>query len=89
MAKKPRKRSDRYDVSGNVEAEYVDAEQTVLVNKKGIADLRTLQIAEEEALAQAYETLLGEVRIDTPMTCELLCHVHMRIFGDLYEWAGR
>ena len=39
MVKEPTKRSDRYDVSGNVEAEYVDAEQTVLVNKKGITDL--------------------------------------------------
>jgi fido (protein-threonine AMPylation protein) len=91
MAKKrdPKKRRDRYDVSGNVEAEYVDAEKTVLVNKKGIRDLETLQVAEEEALAAAYETLLGEVRMDTPMTCDLLRHIHARIFGDLYEWAGR
>jgi cell filamentation protein len=40
-------------------------------------------------MAQAYEMLLGEVRMDTPMTCDLLCHIHARIFGDLYEWAGR
>jgi cell filamentation protein len=89
MVKEPTKRRDRYDVSGNVEAEYIDAEQTVLVNKKGIADLHTLQVAEEESLAQAYETLLGEVRVDTPMTCELLRHIHARIFGDLSQWAGR
>jgi cell filamentation protein len=52
MAKKggSRKRGDRYDVSGNVEAEYVDAEKAVLVNKKGITDLRALQVAEEELL---------------------------------------
>jgi len=63
-----KKRRGRYDVSGNLEAEYVDAEKTVLVNKPGITDLDTLQVAEEEALAAAYETLLGEVRMDTPMT---------------------
>jgi cell filamentation protein len=89
MVDEPKKHRDRYDVSGNVEAEYVDAGNTVLVNKKGIADLRTLQLAEEEALAQAYEKLLGEVRMDTPMTCKLLRHIHLRIFGELYEWAGR
>jgi cell filamentation protein len=49
----------------------------------------TLRVAEEEALAQAYEALLAEVRADTPMVCELLRHIHLRIFGRLYEWAGR
>lgn len=89
MAKDPKKRRDRYDTSGNPEAEYVDAAQTILVNKRGIRDLHSLQVAEEEALAAAYETLLGEVRTDTPLTCELLRHIHGRIFGDLYAWAGR
>ena len=89
MEKEPDQRRDRYDVSGNVEAEYVDAEKTVLKNKPGIADLHTLQIAEEEALAQAYEALLAEVRTDTPMTCDLVRHIHLRIFGNLYQWAGR
>ena len=89
MGKKPEQRRDRYDVSGNVEAEYVDAEKTVPKNKQGITDLHALQVAEEEALAQAYEALLAEVRTDTPMTCDLVRHVHLRIFGDLYQWAGR
>ncbi|MBN2578961.1 MAG: Fic family protein [Pirellulales bacterium] len=89
MEQKPRERSSRYDVSGNVEAEYVDAGQVVLVNKKGITDLQSLQRIEEEALAQAYELLLSEVRVATPMTCDLLRHIHTRIFGELYDWAGR
>ena len=29
------------------------------------------------------------MRADTPMTCELIKHAHGRIFGDLYDWAGR
>ncbi|MGD9126953.1 MAG: Fic family protein [Planctomycetia bacterium] len=89
MENKPTKRTDRYDVSGNVEAQYVDEAETVLVNKKGITDLPTLQVEEEEALAQAYEALLNEVRIDTPITCDLLLHIHDRVFGRLYDWAGR
>jgi cell filamentation protein len=89
MAKNPKKRCDRYDTSGNPEAEYVDAAQTVLVNKQGITDLKTLQVAEEEALARAYQTLLAEVRTDTLLTCDLLQHVHSVIFGDLYTWAGK
>lgn len=80
---------NRYNVSGNVEVEYVDAAQTVLVNRPGITDLETLQWAEEASLARAYETLLGEVRTDTPLTCELVQHIHRRIFADLFAWAGR
>jgi cell filamentation protein len=89
MAEQPRPHRDRYDVSENVEAEYVDAEQTVLVNKLGIRTLEALEIAEEAALVKAYETLLHEVRVDSPITCELLLHIHRRIFGDLFSWAGR
>lgn len=89
MADSKKKRPDRYDVSGNVEAQYVDPEQTVLRNKQGITELATLQAAEEVALARAYRRLLREVRTDTPLTCGLLRHIHATIFGELYEWAGR
>ena len=78
-----------YDVTGNVEAEYVDANSTVLVNKLGITDLRELQLLEEEGLVNAYELLLHEIRTDTPLTSELIRYVHGQIFGQLYEWAGR
>ena len=88
MAKNPEERRDRYDVSGNVEAQYVDAAETVLRNKLGITDLTALQTVEEQAFARAYRFLLKEVRTDTRLTCELLQHIHARIFGDLYDWAG-
>lgn len=67
----------------------MDEAKTVLRNKKDIADLRTLYIEEEKALARAYALLLDEVRSDTPVTTELILHVHKRIFDDLYEWSGR
>lgn len=34
-------RRDRYSTAGNVESEYADIAQTVLVNKKGIAAAKT------------------------------------------------
>lgn len=89
MADNPGAHRDRYDVSGNIEAEYVDPDHTVLVNKPGVSDLAQLQRLEEEGLAQAYETLLTEVRVDTPLTCDLIRYIHARIFGELYAWAGR
>jgi len=89
MGEIPGKGSDRYDASGNVEAEYVDVDRTVLVNKRGVTDLATLQHLEEESLASAYRALLSETRLDTPMSCALVRHIHRRIFGELYEWAGR
>lgn len=89
MAPEPSKRRVRYDVTGNIEAEYVDADQTVLVNKKGITDLAELQAFEEECLAKAYGALLTQVRVDTPLTSELTRYVHRQVFGELYEWAGR
>jgi cell filamentation protein len=80
---------DRYDVSGNAEAQYVDGAEEVLINKKNITDVHTLHIEEEKGLARAYEQLLGEVRSDTPITIQLILYVHKLIFGELYEWAGR
>ena len=89
MAEQPRPHRDRYDVTGNIEAEYVDADHTVLVNKLGVTELEPLQRLEEDGLAKAYETLLSEVRVDTPLSCDLIRYIHQRIFGDLYAWAGR
>lgn len=81
-------RASRYSVGGS-EDEYMDADKTVLKNKKGITELHTLFVEEEKTLAKAYEFLLDEVRSDTPITSELIHYVHGVIFGDLYEWAGR
>ncbi|MDD5054837.1 MAG: Fic family protein [Candidatus Peribacteraceae bacterium] len=80
--------SSRYSVGGP-ENEYMDADKTVLKNKEGITELHALFIEEEKALAKAYESLFREVRSDTPITSELIRHVHGVVFGDLYEWAGR
>ncbi len=88
MSNQPQPHRDRYDVSGNIEAEYFDEARAVLVNKLGLHTLEELHVAEEEGLAKAYEELLADVRVDTPMTCDLLRHIHAAIFGHIYEWAG-
>ena len=80
--------ASRYSVGGS-ENEYMDLGQTILKNKKDIADLRALFIEEEKTLARAYELLLDEMRSDTPISSDLIKHIHGRIFSDLYEWAGR
>src|SRR5947209_7876414 len=77
--------ADRYDVSGNAEAQYIDAAQQILKNKRGITELRALQVEEEKALAVTYERLLAEVLADTPITADLIRHAHDAIFGGLYE----
>jgi cell filamentation protein len=89
FAKEPSGHRDRCDTSGNVEAEYVVDAGTVLWNRRGLTELVELQRAEEESLARAYELLLGEVRLDTRITVELVRHIHSRIFGELFDWAGR
>lgn len=80
--------ASRYSVGGS-ENEYMDEQQTVLKNKKGITDLQALFVEEEKSLAKAYESLLDEVRSDTPITSELIRYAHGVVFGDLYDWAGR
>jgi cell filamentation protein len=80
---------NRYDTSGNPEAEYVDAAHEVLINLHGIEDLAALQLAEEEALVAAYAVVLSQVRVATPLTCNLIKHIHGLIFGKLFAWAGR
>lgn len=85
----PQDHPRRYDVSGNIEAQYVDESQAVLVNSLGITDLEALQREEEQGLIEAYQTLIGEVQTDTPLTCELIQRAHRLIFGKLFDWAGR
>ena len=80
---------DHYLVTGNSEAEYMDAAETGLKNKKGIADAATLQDAEEEALGRAYGQLIWEIGPTTRLTCDLIRRIHAFIFADLYDWAGR
>lgn len=59
------------------------------MNKKGITDLAQLQALEKAGLARAYIKLLPEMHVGTPLTCAIIRQIHLSIFGDLYQWAGR
>lgn len=89
MSDQPKQHRDRYDVTGNVEAEYVDADHSILVNLPGIRDAEQLKLAEEVALTYAYEKVLSEARVSTRLTNELIRYAHASIFGQIYAWAGR
>lgn len=79
---------DRYIAVGP-EANYVDENQTILVNKLGICDLHSLHVKEEEGLVHCYQTMVQSVRFDTPLSNGLIREVHRLVFGDLFEWAGK
>ena len=81
-------REDRYDVSGNVEAQYVDQAQTVMVNKQGVTDLRDLEQLEEEGLFRAYEALWRNAYRYTDDGRPPAAYPPADLRA-LYEWAGR
>ncbi len=79
---------DRYDATGNIEAEY-EPGTSILRNKQRITDQSQLDRLEFEALLRTQEAYYGLVAEDTVMTNVLLCEMHRHWLGDIYEWAGR
>jgi len=79
---------DRYDATGNIEAEY-EPGTSILRNKLRITDQSRLDRLEFEALLRTQEAYYGLVGEDTVMTNALPCEIHRYWLGDIYEWAGR
>jgi cell filamentation protein len=79
---------DRYDATGNIEAEY-EPGTSILRNIQRITDQARLDRLEFEALVRTQEAYYGLVGEDTAMTNALLCEIHHHWLGDIYEWAGR
>jgi cell filamentation protein len=79
---------DRYDPSGNIEAEYEPGTR-VLRNLPGITDQHRVDRLEFEGLLRTQEAYYGLVAEQTVMTNALLCEIHRRWLGEIYEWAGR
>jgi cell filamentation protein len=79
---------DRYDATGNIEAEY-EPGTSILRNIQRITDQARLDRLEFEVLVRTQEAYYGLVAEDTPMTNGLLCEIHRHWLGDIYEWAGR
>ncbi len=79
---------DRYDVSGNIEAEY-EPGTSILRNIPRVTDQTVLDRLEFEALLRTQEAYYGLIAEDTVITNAVLCDMHGQWLGGIYEWAGR
>jgi cell filamentation protein len=67
---------------------YADPVSGVLRNKLGLSTAAELEAAERE-ITHAALILLRETPVRPAYDLAHLCEVHRRIFGDIYDWAGR
>jgi cell filamentation protein len=67
---------------------YADPATGVLRNKLGLGTTGELQTAEWE-ITQAALIFLKESPVLPSYDLRHLCTIHLRIFGDIYDWAGQ
>jgi cell filamentation protein len=67
---------------------YADPATGVLRNKLGLSTTRELETAERE-ITHAALIFLRESPVKPSYDLRHLCAIHRRIFGDIYDWAGR
>ncbi len=67
---------------------YTDPVTGVLRNKLGLSTAGELEAAERE-ITHAALILLGESPVRPSYDLPHLCTIHQRIFGDIYDWAGK
>jgi cell filamentation protein len=67
---------------------YSDPVTGVLYNKLGLRSAAALEAAERE-ITHAALILLDESPVSPSYDLSHLREIHMRIFGDIYEWAGQ
>ncbi|SRR6266536_5740165 len=67
---------------------YSDPDTGVLYNKLGLGTAAELEAAERE-ITHAALMLLDESPVSASYDLSHLREIHKRIFGDIYEWAGR
>ncbi len=79
---------DRYDATGNIEAEY-EPGTNILRNIPRITDQAVLDHLEFEALLRTQEAYYGLIADHTLITNPVLCEIHNHWLGGIYEWAGR
>ena len=82
--------SDRYDTTGNVEAQFEpDSGDRVLANKLGISNAEDMDDVELDLLKNLYEDVLGSVEADQRLSVADICEWHRRWLGNVYAWAGQ
>jgi cell filamentation protein len=67
---------------------YADPVTGVLRNKLGLSADKELAAAERE-ITHAALTFLTDSPVTPSYNLEHLCTIHRRIFGDIYDWAGK
>lgn len=81
--------SNRYDTTGNSEAQYQPgSNELVLLNKLNITDSQEMEGVEFDHLVQFQVALFDELSIDQQITTNDLCEWHRLWLGEIYEWAG-
>ena len=81
--------TNRYDISGNPEAQYQPgSDNTVLLNKLDITNSDQMDTVEYDLLEKAQEELFDIIDIDQVITSSDLCSWHQRWLESIYEWAG-
>jgi cell filamentation protein len=84
------RKPSRYVTPNGPEAEFeVGSRMRVLKNRLGIRTKTEMDRAEFEALIQAQEEYLGRIGPRTRFTAAMLCQMHWRWLGGIYEWAGQ
>lgn len=61
---------------------------TVLINKENIREQEKLNKV-EKMYATLRATELLETNFTQPFTFEFYCNIHRKLFGDIYDWAGK
>lgn len=82
--------TDRYDTSGNLEAQFeAGSNDQVLANKLEITDPAEIADVELDLLVQLYDTVIDSVQVDQQISVADLSEWHRRCLGNVYVWAGQ
>lgn len=81
---------DRYDTSGNPEAQYAPGSNAaVLANKLGISDKAEMDDTELSLLEQLYHAVISTTTEDQPIRVATIREWHRSWLGNVYVWAGQ
>jgi cell filamentation protein len=82
--------TDRYDVSGLIEAQYQPGSRgRVLRNLLGISGKRVMDETEAREQKRALKDILSVYRLNHRFKAVDICRMHKMWLGGIYEWAGQ
>lgn len=82
--------TDRYDTSGNLEAQFeYGSNDSVLKNKLSIHDASEMDDIELDLLIQLYDQIPDWVEKDQKLSTADIREWHRRWLGNVYTWAGQ